>query len=194
MEAFSLPERVYWWRLERLMVSNLIYHITERRKIQNPALHKKLCITHCIFCWSFRLTNKHTHSKIHACVNLLTWHKKRNLHKSWFYSQQMVSNFNRADSHQWKLHKPHTHTHTFYQSHKEKEVFQGDPLIGHVIMICLKILKERGKKRQTHWADREWQGCAEREVYRCHPYTFKRLAKHNSRHFSEKTVEPLPHL
>lgn len=40
----------------------------------------------------------------------------------------------------------YTHTHTFYQSHKEKEVFQGDPLIGRVIMIRLKIPKEKKVK------------------------------------------------
>ena len=64
----------------------------------------------------------------------------------------------------------HTHTHTLQvahtqtsqtpaQSHKEEEVFQavcktqGDPLIGCVIMIRLKLRGEKKReKRQTHSA------------------------------------------
>lgn len=68
----------------------------------------------------------------------------------------------------------HTQTsQTPTQSHKEEEVFQavcktqGDPLIGCVIMIRLKLRggeKKKGKKCKLIQLGHEWQGQAEGEV------------------------------
>ena len=82
-----------------------------------------------------------------------------------------------GEPHTHTLSHTHTLTHTHSQSHKEEEVFQvvcetqGDPLIGCVIMIRLKIQKR--EKRQTHSAAMSGRVKLKERfnlvVYRCHP-------------------------
>ena len=57
-------------------------------------------------------------------------------------------------------------------------------------MICLKIQKkEKGKLIRRAMSGRvKLKERFNLVLYRCHPHTYKRFAKHNSRHFIEKTV------